>query len=431
MIPECADNFLIQKCHRCKNTLVIDDGTMLYDGKWYHKKCWNSMSTENTSKEFDLNLRLAGFAELFEQLYQSSPDMYRIVNKDGIITLCNDAYAKYLGYSVDEVIGKSIFEHIAKESVLAMHDSFETWKNTGVVKNREVWFQRKDNTVFLGLVSANNICDKSGNWVGSNTVIRDITEIYHARKEIEEREAKIRTDFQELKKVNLLKDEFLAMITHELKTPLVPIKCYTELLLSEQFGSLNNVQKQKLEMIMTSASSLVGLISDLLDAQKIELGKLKLYVARNNLAKIIEESIMKMSPIASCAKIAISTNLENDMWCMCDSARIEQVFNNVIANAMKFVKPNTGKIQVRLYSSGSDAVIVVKDNGVGIPQDQLDKVFLKFYQVSSTNTREHNGTGLGLAICKGLIESHEGKIWATSDGIGSGTEIHIMLPLVK
>ncbi len=123
---------------------MLDEGTILYDGKWYHKKCWNCESVEYASTEIAHNVHVINFTELFEQLYQSSPDMYRVIDKDGIITLCNNAYAKYLGYSVNEVIGRSIFDHVAKESILTMQDSFETWKSTGIVKNREVWFQRKD-----------------------------------------------------------------------------------------------------------------------------------------------------------------------------------------------------------------------------------------------------------------------------------------------
>ncbi|TSA16451.1 MAG: ATP-binding protein, partial [Nitrosopumilales archaeon] len=113
---------------------------------------------------------------------------------------------------------------------------------------------------------------------------------------------------------------------------------------------------------------------------------------------------------------------------VCDRCRIEQVLANLIANSLDFVPKQTGRIHLSLISDNGHAKIIVKDNGIGIIKESIGKIFVKFYQVDTTSTRQHGGTGLGLVVCKGIVENHGGKIWAESDGEGKGTTIHIKLP---
>lgn len=131
----------------------------------------------------------------YRNLYENSPILQRTVNTDGMILECNEKYAKTFGYTKNEIIGKSLFEHAAEQSQQDMRDSFETWKRAGHVENKEIWFKRKDGTMFPGLISANNIYDENGKLIGSNSVIRDISDIYKARKILDEHERqKIRLD---------------------------------------------------------------------------------------------------------------------------------------------------------------------------------------------------------------------------------------------
>lgn len=122
----------------------------------------------------------------YRSLYEGSPDMYRTINTEGVIIDCNNAYAKNLGYTKKEVIGGSIFDHVIDKDLNSMRESFETWLETGAVKNREVWFQRKDGTAFPALISATSIYDDAGELVGSNTIIRDITDVQRAKQRVEE-----------------------------------------------------------------------------------------------------------------------------------------------------------------------------------------------------------------------------------------------------
>lgn len=144
----------------------------------------NSMTDFKKTKEL-LNRFLEGERK-YRSLYEGSPDMYRTINTEGIIIDCNNAYAKNLGYTKKDVIGGSIFEHVIDRDLNAMRDSFETWLEAGEVKNREVWFQRKDGTAFPALISATSIYDEAGELVGSNTIIRDISEIHKAKQRVDE-----------------------------------------------------------------------------------------------------------------------------------------------------------------------------------------------------------------------------------------------------
>jgi PAS domain S-box-containing protein len=144
----------------------------------------NSMADFKKTKEL-LNRFLEGERK-YRSLYEGSPDMYRTINTEGIVIDCNNAYAKNLGYTKKDVVGGSIFEHVIDRDLNAMRDSFETWLATGEVKNREVWFQRKDGTAFPALISATSIYDEAGDLVGSNTIIRDISEIHKAKQRVSE-----------------------------------------------------------------------------------------------------------------------------------------------------------------------------------------------------------------------------------------------------
>ncbi len=217
----------------------------------------------------------------------------------------------------------------------------------------------------------------------------------------------------EAKKTDIAKDEFLAMITHELKTPLVPIQGYADLLLSEHLGKLTSTQKERLTIIKDSATSLLDIISDLLDVQKLELGQLRLMIENISIKKSIEKSIESFTPEVARDEIKLVLN-SPDIIVAHDPERIGQVVSNLVKNSITAVKPKTGSIQVNVEELPTEVKISVNDNGVGIPIDKQKDLFKKFYQVDTTLTRERAGSGLGLAICKGIIKNHGGKIWVES-----------------
>ena len=231
---------------------------------------------------------------------------------------------------------------------------------------------------------------------------------------------------EQAKKTDIAKDEFLAMITHELKTPLVPIQGYSDILLNEHLGKLNPQQKDRLSIIKSSSETLLGIISDLLDVQKLEIGQLRMKKEDSDIRDSILKSVNALVPQAEKNEIQLSTDAQN-LMVHHDSERIKQVLTNLIKNAMIAVEPKTGKIEIVLEQTPSEIQISVKDNGTGIPQEKQKDLFKKFYQVDTTLTRERGGSGLGLAICRGIIENHGGKISVASEE-GKGAKFTFTLP---
>lgn len=249
------------------------------------------------------------------------------------------------------------------------------------------------------------------------------------RQKIQERSKILEQNNLELQSLKKSKDEFVTMVIHDLKNPLVPIMSLSDILLSNALGDLNPKQTDRIKIIKSSATSLQTLIQDLLDSQKAELGKLHLNLLENNLSEIIQNSISKLASEMETREIIIKTSIANNISCVCDKTRIEQVITNLILNSMDFVSEKIGQIFISLESDNHTAKITIKDNGIGIEKDQLDKLFVKFYQIKHDIIRQYGGTGLGLAVSHYIVALHGGKLWAKSDGIGTGSTFFIELPL--
>ena len=231
---------------------------------------------------------------------------------------------------------------------------------------------------------------------------------------------------EEGKKNNIAKDEFLAMITHELKTPLVPIQGYADILLGEHLGKLTSKQKERIGIIKSSSEALLSLISDLLDAQKLELGQLRMSKKVADIRDTVNKSLENHRLEAGKNSVEIILRGEN-VQIEHDPERIAQVVSNLVKNSIAAIRSGEGKIEISIEEGPSDVTVSVKDNGVGIAKDKQEDLFKKFYQVDATLTRERGGSGLGLAISKGIVEKHLGKIWADSE-IGKGSTFSFRIP---
>lgn len=263
--------------------------------------------------------------------------------------------------------------------------------------------------------------------VDNNDEIGDLVSQFDLMRE----KIKARTlDLQELNKKlqtkNKRKDEFSSMISHELRAPLAPIEGYLNMLLTGNLGQLTERQIEKLEIIRSSAKSLHKLINDLADIQKIEIGVMRLYPTETHLLDLINESVIRLRNNFDKKGITLKLNLQN-VICVCDIDRMMQVLINLLNNAIVFCPVVGGKISIDLSSETKYAKIMITDNGTGISEEYLDKIFQKFYQVDSSLTKEHGDTGLGLSIVQGIVEVHGGKVSVESK-IGHGTTFTILLP---
>lgn len=231
---------------------------------------------------------------------------------------------------------------------------------------------------------------------------------------------------EEGRQTDIAKDEFLAMITHELKTPLVPIQGYADILLGGHLGKLNAKQKERISIIKASSNTLLDLVSDLLDAQKLDLGQLRMKKQKKDIFETINTTIEAFRPQAQSENIELTMDSPK-IEILHDPERIMQVISNLIKNSIAVVSPNTGTIKVKVEDLDSKIRISVIDNGIGIPKEKQKQLFKKFYQVDASLTRKKGGSGLGLAICKGIIESHGGEISAQTEE-GKGATFSFTLP---
>jgi len=243
--------------------------------------------------------------------------------------------------------------------------------------------------------------------VGSVTVLEDIT----AFKQLDE-----------------MKSDFVNMVAHELRSPLVSIRQQNSVLLEGLAGPLEDKQKDFLERGMRKIDQLLELINDLLDIAKIEAGKHVQHLVPTDIDPIINETIALLETRAEDQHIQLNYSSENPKPVLADAKRIEEVFSNLITNAINY-SPGGGKVDVSVAGLGEYMEIKVKDTGVGILEEELPKIFDKFYRVKHPKTRQVMGTGLGLAIVKGIIDAHHGTIHVES-APDKGTTFRILLPVI-
>lgn len=229
----------------------------------------------------------------------------------------------------------------------------------------------------------------------------------------------------ELTRVETLKGEFMNIAAHELKTPLIPILTYLEMILEDK--NLKPEHRKKLEICLTSAKREVDLVSDILDISKVEAGSLKLEFDRVDIAKLLNEAIEGLKPAAEAKKIYLKGDISELPPTKGDWRRLTQVVTNFINNATKFT--DKGGITVKAEVKGKDILVSVSDTGIGISQKNVKKLFTKFFQADTSARRKHPGTGLGLAISKGIIEGHKGKIGVKSE-LEKGSTFYFTIPIV-
>ena len=362
----------------------------------------------------------------YRNLYDGCPAMLRTANTGGIILECNNAYVKNFGYSKEETIGKSIFEHTAEKSMGDMQKTFEIWKNSGKVENVEIWFKRKDNTIFPGIISISNIYDDKGKLIGTNAVINDVTVNYQAHKILDEHERQA-IQLDELKKVNSIKEEFYMMVAKESQIPLEPIRKYSKILSELPQGDLNKKQLEAVTEIYDNAVRLEQLMRDIADVQKLNTNTMEFKKEKFNIDGFMGEVIESCKLMMKEKKIEFVDSSTTKASITSDKKRLGEVFFNLIQNAVDFVPTTEGRIEIGAKGEGGSTIFHVKDNGIGILEKKKDFVFKKFYQVDISFKRKYGGSGFGLVICKGIVENLGGKIWFESKE-GEGTTFYFSIP---
>ena len=229
-----------------------------------------------------------------------------------------------------------------------------------------------------------------------------------------------------LQQSNRAKDEFLATLAHELRNPLAPLR--TGLQILKQPNAARPVQARTLETMDRQLTHMVRLIDDLLDISRINSGKIRLELGRTSLRGALQTALELARPSIDAARHALQVDLaEPDLELQGDATRLAQAFGNLLNNAAKYTPPG-GRIDVRAWQEGSDACVEIRDSGVGIPPDMLEKVFSLFTQVDQGGGQPASGLGIGLFLVRSLVQMHGGTVQASSEGTGRGCSFVVRLP---
>ena len=271
----------------------------------------------------------------------------------------------------------------------------------------------------ISLVEVLNILEESKETKASNKLLVEKS------KELSAMAHQLKAANEELRVQDKLKDEFLDTVAHELKTPITSIKAASEVL--EDEGMPPGLRNRFLENISHDTDRLDTLIHNILDLEKLSSNRTDLDISEHNMSKTIHKAIKGVEQIATKKGVKIKFPDKKQVLAAYDEDRILQVLTNLLSNSLKFTEPHKGRIKILLKDLGKEVLVAVQDNGRGIPDEDKDYIFEKFYQSKNQNIKKPQGSGLGLAICKKIVESHKGTI-AVDKEFAKGTQLIFTIP---
>lgn len=359
--------------------------------------------------------------EKFAKAFRSIPSLVFVSqSEDGRYLEVNETFLEALGYQREEIIGHTSLELgiISPEDRARMLQGLQR----GPIKNMEFSLKSKSGERIIGLLSAENIVLKGGRYIVG--ALNDITEL---RKTEQERLALQQQQIDTLKQADRLKDEFLSVVSHELRTPLNAVLGFGSFLEDELAGPLNEQQRDFVRKLLKGGERMLVLIDDLLDYARIQAGRFEISWGESDVPSLIEEIVDSFEPAAGEKKLRLFSEVEAEGTVCLDRRRIQQALANLLSNAIKFT-PEGGEVRVRAFFEGKRLVVEVSDNGIGIREEDLPKLFNAFRQLDMSLTRRAGGVGLGLSISKAIVEGHRGSIEGSSPGPGKGSTFRFWIP---
>ena len=364
---------------------------------------------------------LLGGEREFQRLLEKLPAGAYTCDRGGLITYYNHRAVELWGRTPrlndprDRFCGS--FKLYASDGSPIRHD--QCWMAQALHANQEFnghefIIERPGGERLTVLAHANPICDEAGRLTGAVNVLIDITD--RKRAEVDLRQA------------SRAKDEFLATLAHELRNPLAPIR--NALRIIESQGALPSESYRALEVINRQMHQMTRLIEDLLDVSRITRNKVELRRERVEMARVIQAAVETSGPLLAEAGHELTiTAPPEPIYLQADLTRLAQAISNLLNNSAKYTEPG-GQVWLTAERQGSDAVVTVRDTGIGIPAEMLPRIFDMFAQVDRSPARVQGGLGIGLTLVKRLVEMHGGSIRAASDGLGLGSRFEIRLPIV-
>ena len=257
------------------------------------------------------------------------------------------------------------------------------------------------------------------------------TELFDSHQDLEsrvkERTRELARLNEELQKLNKVKSDFVSAVSHELRTPLTSIKGYASILMTGKLGEVTPAQKERLQKIDKHSNSLTRLVNNLLDIARIESGRMQMDIRGTSVKDMLDSVIDIITPQAKEKNIALKINVKvKPDRIKADPAQMERVFVNLLGNAIKFT-PEKGRITISCHENKDLVEFSVEDTGIGIPREDVEKVFEEFFRSDNALDQKVKGTGLGLSLVKKIIEAHKGRIWVESE-LGKGTKFTFTIP---
>ncbi len=343
-----------------------------------------------------------------------------IVDADRRTTYVNRRTTELLERPIHEILGHRADSFFAAESRLEVEDAWESCRR-GLRQNRELCFEVPDGRRLWASASISPVFDEHGNFGGFLAMLTDITE----RRRLDE---ELRCRVKELAAEDRRKDEFLAMLAHELRNPLGAISNAGHVL--DQSPSADPRTRELVAVIGRQSRHLSRLVDDLLDVSRLTRGKIELRKQPVELRSIVEGAVETTRPMMERQGHHLTVSLPGPaVWLKADATRIQQVLANLLSNAAKFTDPG-GRIDLAAEVRDGHAVLRVRDDGQGIEPELLPRIFDLFVQEDRSLARSHGGLGIGLTLVRSLVERHGGTVEARSDGPGKGSELLVRLPTI-
>ncbi|WP_228039121.1 response regulator, partial [Nostoc sp. LEGE 12450] len=436
VFPDVAKSDFYTQVHRAMAEQTVVRFEYFYPAwqRWFENRVYPfgegvSIFVTEISDRKQAEKALRESEEQFRNMADNAPFMVWVTDTNNYCTYLSKSWYDFTGHNEETSLGFGWLNAVHPEDYDDVRNIFLEASKRCEAFRMEYRLQRKDSEYRWTIDAANPWFGVDGQFKGYIGSVIDITERKTAEAERDrllELEQAART---EAETANRIKDEFLAVLSHELRSPLNPILGWARLLQTREFHPAEI--KKAIATIERNAKLQAQLIEDLLDVSRILQGKLNLKMFPVNLVLVIEAGLETVRLAAEAKDIQIQTMLDASLGqVLGDSDRLQQVIWNLLSNAVKFT-PEEGKINIQLERIDSQAQITVSDTGKGISPEFLPHVFEYFRQADGTTTRRFGGLGLGLAIVRHLIELHGGRIWAESLGEGQGAIFRVRLPLIK
>jgi len=376
------------------------------------------ISRDITDKK-EAEQRLKESENKYRTLFESSTDGIYSTDMEGKFIEFNEAFLKMLGYSRVELLTKNN-RQITPSKWYDIEDEITfTQLSEEESKIYEKELIRKDGSIIPVSVRFWILQDEQSDPYRIWAIVRDITE----RKQIE----------YELKEINRLKSEFLRRASHELKTPLVSVKGFSELILSKYSEDLNPNMISNLEEINKGCERLQDIINNLLQTSKLEASEFKPKLEREDLSFLINYCVEELHPLVAKREHSINLEIQDTIITKFEKEEIHDVISNLLINAIKYTPPK-GWIDIKTEILEDYVAVSIKDNGIGFTEEEKNKIFQQFGKIERYGQGIDlgiDGSGLGLYISKKIVESHGGKIWMESEGRNKGSTFYFSLPLIK